>query len=180
MEDLAQFRNLVAILDRLRDPDGCPWDREQTYETLRGYLVEECFEVAEALDREDLEGLREELGDLLLQIVFLSRIAKEQGHFTVDDVAHTISDKLVRRHPHVFGSTEATTADDVARNWEAIKRSEKGDREHSRLDGVPAALRVAGEVRVLGDDQETSDWELRQALVRRRVSEPLRRLVRPA
>ena len=113
-------------MDRLRDPDGCPWDREQTYATLRGYLLEECYEVVDALDRGDRAGLREELGDLLFQIVFLSRLAKEEGAFTAEDVVAGIAAKMIRRHPHVFGEDRADTSEEVVRNWEEIKRKEKG------------------------------------------------------
>jgi MazG family protein len=137
------FAALVAIMDRLRDPGGCPWDREQTYATLRNYLLEECYEAVEALDALDRDGLREELGDLLFQIVFLSRIAKEEGAFTIDDVARGIGDKMVRRHPHVFGDTRADTSEEVLRNWEEIKRREKGEAPAappSVLSGIPRGL----------------------------------------
>jgi MazG family protein len=137
------FDELVAIMDRLRGPDGCPWDREQTFATLRGYLLEEAYEVAEALDHQDLDGLREELGDLLFQIVFLSRLAAERGAFGAADVARGIARKMIRRHPHVFADATAETAEDVLRNWEAIKREEKGGTtrgDASVLDGIPAAL----------------------------------------
>lgn len=145
MEETAGFAHLVAIMDRLRDPGGCPWDREQDYASLRGYLLEESYEVADALDRGDDQALREELGDLLFQIVFLSRIAKESGSFTVDDVIGGIADKMVRRHPHVFGSARADTSAQVLRNWEEIKRQEQEQAlprgaTRSLLDGVPAAL----------------------------------------
>lgn len=139
------FEGLVAIMDRLRGPDGCPWDREQDYHTLRGYLLEECHEVAEALDAADHAGLCEELGDLLFQIVFLSRIAKEERRFTVDDVIEGITAKMIRRHPHVFADDSAETSEDVLRKWEAIKREEKkgkatGEVARSVLDGVPRSL----------------------------------------
>ena len=145
MRDLERFESLVWIMDRLRDPDeGCPWDAEQDYSTLRGYLLEECYEAAEALDREDPDKLLEELGDLLFQIVFLSRLAKEDGSFTAADVVRGISQKMIRRHPHVFGSGKADDADDVLRKWEQIKRQEKedaGEREaESILAGIPGAL----------------------------------------
>lgn len=147
MERARSFEHLVAIMDRLRDPGGCPWDREQTYETLRGYLLEEAFEVAEALDTAVPESLCEELGDLLFQIVFLSRLAKEQGRFDAADVIEGIASKMVRRHPHVFGDDTAKDSQDVLRKWEEIKRSEKasggtGDRPPpaSLLDGIPRAL----------------------------------------
>jgi len=134
-----QLDDLVRIMERLRGPDGCPWDREQDYGSLRTYLLEECFEVAEALDRQQPLELCEELGDLLFQIVFLSRLATEEGHFTIDDVIRGISEKLVRRHPHVFGSEVAETAEVVARNWEEIKREEKGGNRRL-LDSVPRSL----------------------------------------
>ena len=136
------FAELLKIMDRLRDPGGCPWDREQTYATLRNYLLEECYEVVEALDAGDRDGLREELGDLLFQIVFLSRLAKEEGAFTAEDVAAGIAEKMVRRHPHVFGSDRADTSEEVLRNWEEIKRKEKGETSSGRsvLAGIPRGL----------------------------------------
>lgn len=146
MNDRAAFETLVAIMDRLRGPGGCPWDREQTYGTLRGYLLEECYEVVEALDRRDHGALREELGDLLFQIVFLSRLAREEGRFTARDVVRSIADKMVRRHPHVFGDAEAETPEEVLRHWESIKREEKGvsqtpdPADPSVLEGIPRAL----------------------------------------
>jgi MazG family protein len=135
------FADLLQIMDRLRDPGGCPWDREQTYSTLRNYLLEECYEVVEALDAGDREGLREELGDLLFQIVFLSRLAKEEGAFTAQDVAAGIAEKMMRRHPHVFGEGRADTSEEVLRNWEEIKRREKKvDTAPSVLAGIPRGL----------------------------------------
>jgi len=149
-------------MDRLRGPDGCPWDHKQTFDSLRRYLLEECYEVVDAIDRANLDDLREELGDLLLQIVFLSRLGQERGQFDVQDVAHGISEKLIRRHPHVFGSTVAETADQVARNWDEIKRRERGpDGERaSRLDGIPPALPSMARARALGDRaaQVGFDW----------------------
>jgi MazG family protein len=147
MDESEGFERLVAIMDRLRGPDGCPWDREQTWHSLRRFLLEECYEVADALDRRDLRDLREELGDLLFQIVFLARLAKEAGAFTVADVVGGIAEKMVRRHPHVFGDDRAETSDEVLRRWEEIKRDEKSDADvhagtgrSSILDGIPRAL----------------------------------------
>jgi MazG family protein len=145
MENPGSFQRLVAIMDRLRGEDGCPWDREQSYESLRGYLLEECYEVAEAIDEDSRDGLCEELGDLLFQIVFLARLAKEERAFTVEDVVAGIAEKMVRRHPHIFGDGTADTALEVLRNWEEIKREEKreaGGEEADRsvLDGIPGAL----------------------------------------
>lgn len=139
------FEDLLAIMDRLRDPGGCPWDREQTYATLRGYLLEECYEVVDALDRGDPGDLREELGDLLFQIVFLSRLAKEDGAFSAADVIEGIASKMIRRHPHVFGDDTAADSAAVLKRWEEIKKDEKaaaGARGSgaSVLDGIPAAL----------------------------------------
>ncbi len=128
-------------MDRLRDPGGCPWDREQTMESLSGYLLEEAYEVVDAIALGEGDRLREELGDLLLQIVFMSKIARERGWFDVDGVCESISDKMVRRHPHVFGDREVSGASEVIRNWEDIK-SEERDHEgpKSTLDGVPVSL----------------------------------------
>lgn len=128
---------------RLRGDGGCPWDREQTLQTLKPFLIEEAYEVLEAIDEGNFDHLREELGDLLLQIVFQSQICAEQGRFTFDDVATTIADKLVRRHPHVFGDVRVSGADEVLRNWAAIKREEKGAPDGpppSAVDGVPRHL----------------------------------------
>jgi MazG family protein len=141
LSDPESFQTLVEIMDRLRDPGGCPWDREQSYATLRGYLIEECYEVADALDRGDRDNLREELGDLLFQIVFLSRLAKEEGAFAVSDVVRGIAEKMIRRHPHVFADATAETPEEVLRHWEAIKGREKpASGSRSVLEGVPTAL----------------------------------------
>jgi len=158
MPESETFGDLVDIMDRLRGPDGCPWDREQTYATLRRYLLEECYEVADAIDRSDLVELREELGDLLFQVVFLSRLAKEDGHFTAQDVVRGIAAKMVRRHPHVFGDDRASTSEEVLRKWETIKREER-DRESaglegpartSVLDGIPRALPAVMKAQQMG------------------------------
>ncbi len=128
-------------MDRLRDPGGCPWDRKQTLSTLAPYLLEEAHEVAEAVASDEPAKLREELGDLLLQIVFMARVGRENGWFDLDDVCDGISEKMVRRHPHVFGDREVEDAAEVIRNWEEIKREEREHEESSSvLDGVPAAL----------------------------------------
>ncbi len=139
---------LIAIMARLRDPErGCPWDVRQTFATIAPYTVEEAYEVADAIARGDMEDLEEELGDLLLQVVFHARMAEEAGLFAFDDVATAIADKLVRRHPHVFGDATADDAAAVKATWEEIKRREKaaraarrGPERASRLDGVPLAL----------------------------------------
>jgi XTP/dITP diphosphohydrolase len=136
----ARLLDLVAVMDRLRSPGGCPWDAEQTHASLATYLVEETYETLEAIDTGDRDHLREELGDLLLQVVFHARIAGEDSDdpWSVDDVAEGIVDKLVRRHPHVFGSSTAETAADVEAGWERQKAAEKG--RTSAVDGVPMAL----------------------------------------
>lgn len=133
------LRELVAVMDRLRSPGGCPWDAEQTHASLVQYLVEETYEVIDAIDTQDPEALREELGDLLLQVVFHARIAQEEpGGFAIDDVAAGITEKLVRRHPHVFAGAEVADAADSEAAWFALKVAEKG--RTSVTDGVPAAL----------------------------------------
>ncbi len=139
---MSQFDELVEIMSRLRSPGGCPWDREQTHRTLKPYLIEEAYEVLDAVDGGDDRDLREELGDVLLQIVFHAQIASETGRFDIDDVVAAISGKLIRRHPHVFGDSTVESSDHVAQNWEAIKsdeREEKG-RDPSILDGIPSHL----------------------------------------
>ncbi len=133
------FGPLTGIMKTLREPGGCPWDRLQTPESLRKHIIEEAYEVVEAIDFRNETLLCEELGDLLLQIVFQARMAEETGHFSMQDVVDGIVDKLVRRHPHIFGDTEASDAAAVLADWEAIKRREKPERK-SRLDGVPQGL----------------------------------------
>jgi tetrapyrrole methylase family protein/MazG family protein len=147
-QDLGKFDGLAAIIARLRGPDGCPWDREQTHQSLRINLLSECYEVLEAIDRSDPEELCEELGDLLLQIVLHAQIAADTGEFDIGDVIKGISSKIVRRHPHVFGGSRAATAAEVMQNWEALKREERGEGT-SMLEGVPKhmpALAYAYEV----------------------------------
>lgn len=136
-----RFRELVEIMARLRAPDGCPWDGEQSHQSLKPYLLEEAYEVLEAIDQGSSEKLSEELGDLLLQIVFHAQIAAEDGSFTIDDVAERISDKLRHRHPHVFADVKVRDSDEVVHNWEQLKREESpnSDRQ-SILDGIPTAL----------------------------------------
>jgi nucleoside triphosphate diphosphatase len=120
-----KFERAVSIMARLRGPGGCPWDREQTFDSIKPYTLEEAYEVLEAIDNRDWDELRGELGDLLLQVLFYSQMAQEDSKFTIDDVLDRLSDKLVRRHPHVFGDVTAETSADVLRNWEAIKAEEK-------------------------------------------------------
>jgi tetrapyrrole methylase family protein/MazG family protein len=131
---------LVEIVNRLLGPGGCPWDQAQTHETLKKYLLEETYEVLEAIDREDLPNLQEELGDLLLQPIMHAQMERLAGTFDIDDVAKSICDKLVRRHPHVFGDVEAKDAETVLKNWDAIKKSEKVSGADSILSGIPASM----------------------------------------
>lgn len=139
---LDSLERLKAIVDRLRSPGGCPWDIEQTPESLKPFLLEEAHEVAEAIERADPAELRDELGDLLMNIFLQARIGEERGTFSLAEVAERISEKLVRRHPHVFGDVEAADSDAVRRNWEAIKRSEKGESAApaSAIRPLPASL----------------------------------------
>ena len=123
-----RFERAVAIMARLRAPGGCPWDREQTFDSIKPYTLEETYEVLEAIDQRDWDELSGELGDLLLQVLFYSEMSKEQGTFTIDEVLDKLSGKLIHRHPHVFGDVQAETASDVVRNWEAIKAEEKKKR----------------------------------------------------
>src|SRR6516225_5152802 len=149
-----RFERAVAIMEKLRAPGGCPWDREQTFDSIKPYTLEETYEVLEAINNRDWEELSGELGDLLLQVLFYSVMAKEQGSFTIDEVLEKLSTKLVGRHPHVFSDVEAATSSEVIRNWEAIKAEEKKKRlaaggskqekgselKESALGGVSAAM----------------------------------------
>lgn len=141
---MSQFERLTQIMAQLRAPDGgCPWDLKQTHETLRPHLIEESAEVLEAIESGDKANLREELGDLLLQVVFHAQLAQENGDFDINDVAQTINEKLVRRHPHIFGDARADDAETVKINWDIIKAQEKAERgeiQTSILGDVPAEL----------------------------------------
>ncbi len=175
-----EFARLVALMARLRSPGGCPWDRAQSRDDLKPYLVEETYEVLDAIDSRDPAKLREELGDLLLQVVFHARIAEEEGAFTIEDVARAINEKLVRRHPHVFGDAEASTPGEVLQNWEAIKMEEKrenGREDPSALDGVPRALPALLKAYRLGQKAARVgfDWEERRQ-VEAKVEEEWREL----
>ncbi len=136
----SSFERFQETIAHLRAPEGCPWDRKQTHASLRPYLLEETYEVLDALDTGDVAALREELGDLLLQIVLHSQIAIDEGEFRMADVIATINEKIVRRHPHVWGSTEVSDEQDVKVNWDRLKQAEKNHRGKSRLDGVPKSL----------------------------------------
>jgi tetrapyrrole methylase family protein/MazG family protein len=136
---LPEFRRLCEVVAALRSPDGCPWDRQQTMKSIRPYTLEETYELLEAIDSDDNAAICEELGDVLLQVVLDAQIAYDEQRFELVDVVRGIADKMVRRHPHVFGDVDADTTDAVKKHWAAAKRQEKPARE-SQLDGIPAAL----------------------------------------
>lgn len=137
-----KFAELVSVMKRLRAPDGCPWDREQTYLSLRRYIIEEAYELIQAVENENTPNICEECGDLLLQVVFISCMAEERGDFTVCDVLDAITTKMIRRHPHVFGDIIVRDSEEVLKNWEQIKISERKDREedHSLMAGIPRGM----------------------------------------
>ncbi|MBI4572045.1 MAG: nucleoside triphosphate pyrophosphohydrolase [candidate division NC10 bacterium] len=175
----ASFVELVEIMARLRGEGGCPWDREQTPETIKPYLIEETYEVLEAIDEQDPEKLKEELGDLMLQVVFHARMAEETGAFAIGDVLAAINDKLVRRHPHVFGDRKAETAQEVLFNWEQIKQTERR-REKGQaflLDGVPREMPALLRAHRLQEKASRVgfDWKEAQAVFRK-VEEELAEL----
>lgn len=133
------FSEFIKIIKTLRSPEGCPWDREQNLYSLKNHFIEEAYELVDALDNRDIDNIREELGDLLLHIVIHSVIAEEDGYFTINEVIQEISEKLIRRHPHVFADTKVKNTAEVMRNWEAIK-SDEGKKKKSVLDGIPKGL----------------------------------------
>lgn len=138
-----RFDTLVSLMARLRAPGGCPWDREQTFDTIRKYTLEETYEVLDAIDRRDWDDLRDELGDFLLQAVFYAQMASEENRFTISDSLDAINQKLVRRHPHIFGEETAETGDQVLKRWDQIKAAEKkqkAGKPQGLLDGVPRAM----------------------------------------
>jgi len=142
-EDLSQFTTLVDIIAKLRAPDGCPWDKKQTHASLRENLLEECYEVLEALDEGNSDKLCDELGDLLMQVILHTQIATEAGEFELGDVVKSINTKLIHRHPHIFGSKKVKDAEDVALNWEVLKQEERGA-DTSMLAGVPKQMPALG------------------------------------
>jgi tetrapyrrole methylase family protein/MazG family protein len=168
---------LLKVVAKLRGPNGCPWDREQTLSTLKQYLIEESYEVLDAIDSGDVDKHREELGDVLLQVALHSRIRDEQGRFNFDDVADKLADKLIRRHPHVFGNVVARNSKQVLQNWEVIKTAERKDGRKSVVEGIPRHLpalqkaqRIQSRVARLG-----FDWS-RTAEVERKVEEEFREI----
>jgi len=159
-----RFERLVGIMARLRAPGGCPWDREQNFDTIKPYLLEETYEVFAAIDQRDWPNLAEELGDLMLQAVFFAQMASEEGTFRIDDSLDAISEKLIRRHPHVFGDGSAKTSDDVKRRWDEIKADEKkatGKPPQGRLDSVPRQLPALVEAQQISSKAAAVgfDWE---------------------
>jgi XTP/dITP diphosphohydrolase/ATP diphosphatase len=159
------FARAVAIMARLRAPGGCPWDREQTLDSIRRYTLEETYEVLDAIERKDWQGLKDELGDLLLQVLFYAEMAQEAGYFTLQDVMDNLSEKLIRRHPHVFANREGVeTSAQVLQNWEEIKKSERAGatnaKETSMLDGVSRSLPALMEATKLGSKASSIgfDW----------------------
>lgn len=162
------FERLVQIMHRLRGPGGCPWDGEQTHQSIKPYLIEEAYEVIEAIDRADDRELCSELGDLLLQIVFHAEMASETDRFDIVDVVRTIGDKMVRRHPHVFGDTAVTGTADVLRNWSRIKAEErKNDADRSVLAGVPRGMPALLRAQRLGEKAAHTgfDWSEARAVL---------------
>lgn len=155
------FDQLIAIMRKLRAPGGCPWDAEQTHESLTRYLIEETYEVIEAIDEKSPQHLKEELGDLLLQPVFHAAIAEESGGFTINDIITTLCAKLIRRHPHVFGDLEIKDSTAQIENWEKIKKLEKGDERPSALSGVPDHLPALMKAHKIGEKASRVgfDWE---------------------
>jgi len=159
-----KFQRLVEIMERLRAPGGCPWDREQTFDTIKPYTLEETYEVLDAVDRRDWGELSEELGDFLLQAVFYAQMASEQKLFSIADALDAINQKLIRRHPHVFGEGTAETAGDVKRIWSEVKaaeKKEKGKEDHSLLASVPRALPALVEAQQISSRAAATgfDWE---------------------
>src|SRR5579862_5473594 len=159
-----RFERLVGIMARLRAPGGCPWDREQNFDTIKPYLLEETYEVFDAIDQRDWSGLAEELGDLMLQAVFFAQMASEESKFRIDDSLDAISEKLIRRHPHVFGDGDAKTSDDVKRRWDEIKADEKknkGAEETGRLESIPRNMPALVEAQQISSKAAAVgfDWE---------------------
>ncbi len=139
IQNLDTFETLVDIIAKLRSPEGCPWDRKQTHASLREYLLEECYEALDALDEGDMDKLRDELGDILLQIMLHAQIGSENGEFTIGDVIQNLNEKMIYRHPHVFGNETVADADEVSQNWQLLKRKKRGEGA-SILESVPKQM----------------------------------------
>jgi MazG family protein len=175
-----RFERLVGIMARLRAPGGCPWDREQNFNTIKPYLLEEAYEVFDAIDQRDWPGLAEELGDLMLQAVFFAQMASEEGKFRIDDSLNAIAEKLIRRHPHVFSDGTANTPEEVLRRWDEIKADEKkvrGQPQQGRLDSVPRNLPALVEAQQISSKAAAVgfDWE-HAGQVLEKLDEELREL----
>ena len=155
------FNHLVDLLARLRGPGGCPWDREQTHDSLKRYLLEESYEVLEAIDQRNPALLAEELGDVLLQILFHAQVASESGQFSIDDVLESQRDKLIRRHPHVFGDAQVKDAREVEANWERLKRRERHGEEDSLLGRLPTEMPALAYSQLVQDRASSTgfDWD---------------------
>jgi len=158
------FEELVRIMHRLRAPGGCPWDAEQSHQSIKPYLIEEAFEVVEAIEAADDPELCAELGDLLLQVVFHAEMASERDAFAIADVTRGICEKMIRRHPHVFSDAEVSGAEEVLRNWSRIKREERrGDTDNSALAGVPRAMPGLLRAQRLGEKASSAGFDWRDA-----------------
>ena len=156
--DSYNIHDLVQIVALLRSPDGCPWDQEQTHESIRRNMLEEAYEAVEAIDEKNPDHLKEELGDLLLQVVMHARIAEEEGYFTMDDVIQGIIDKMVRRHPHVFGDAVVSGSGEVLTKWDEIKKQEKAGKEWTEAY-LPAAFNEAKERKGFGKKERNDQSE---------------------
>jgi MazG family protein len=175
-----RFERLVGIMARLRAPGGCPWDREQNFDTIKPYLLEETYEVFDAIDQRDWQGLAEELGDLMLQAVFFAQMASEEDKFRIDDSLDAISEKLIRRHPHVFSDGTAKTSQDVLRRWDEIKADEKkakGNLPQGRLDSVSRKLPALVEAQQISSKAAAAgfDWDNPEQVLEK-LDEELREL----
>jgi tetrapyrrole methylase family protein/MazG family protein len=159
IQNLETYQSLESVVARLLGPDGCPWDREQTHQSLKRNLLEECYELMEAIDSGDQKHIAEELGDILLQVAFHIQLAHENGSFGPQEVFTGINEKLIRRHPHIFGDAKANTAEEVKANWEDIKQKERGD--SSRLSSIPSDLPALAYAQLLQDRASLAgfDWE---------------------
>ncbi len=160
-----RMKDLVRLMERLRGPSGCPWDREQTFQSLIPYIIEEAHEVVETIEEGNMEGLKEELGDLLFQIIFLSQIAREEGLFDIGEVIESSFEKMVRRHPHVFGEKKARDSREAIHSWEKAKKEEKGEGDPfagipSRLPALLRAQKVSEKASALGFDWEDMEGVL--------------------
>ena len=158
-QDLGTFKALISLVDRLRSPGGCPWDLEQTHQSLKRNLLEECYEVLEAIDRQDPKKISEEMGDILVQVAFHADIGKRSGQFTLEDILTQTNQKLIRRHPHVFGDTKVSDAREVEHNWERLKRQE-GDRR-SPVEGIPGEMPSLAHAQLMQDRDARAgfDWD---------------------